>query len=73
LLQILFSQITKNIATRAGEEGFIKTSSDLEEYIMETLGGSKVKHDWECTRTPLCRFESPQKFINQIQEHEATP
>jgi hypothetical protein len=45
-LQILFSQITKNIATRAGEEGFIKTSSDLEEYIMETVGGSKVNlHD----------------------------
>jgi hypothetical protein len=45
-LQILFSQITKNIATRAGEEGFIETSSDLEEYIMETLGGSKVQlHD----------------------------
>jgi hypothetical protein len=45
-LQILFSQITENIATRAGEEGFIKTSSDLEECIMETLGRSKVKlHD----------------------------
>jgi hypothetical protein len=27
-LEILFSQITENIATRAGEEGFIKTSSD---------------------------------------------
>jgi hypothetical protein len=45
-LQILFSQITKNIVTRAGEEGFIKISSDLEENIMETLGGSEVKlHD----------------------------
>jgi len=45
-LQILFSQITENVATRAGEEGYIKTSSDLEEYIMETLGRSKVKlHD----------------------------